>query len=373
MNISKKLMKIALNLLILIFFLISIFLIFPKIISFFMPFLIGWFIAALASPMVNFLDKNIKIKPKHGSMIIIIGVLSLIFLLGYFSISKLYSQGANIISSLPDFYDNLNRDFELLNAKLSSSDNFLLRGVKDFFIEFNSKLNSITKDLVSSLAPSTAIAAGNFAKNIPSTIVNIIISILSSYFFILERDHIYKFLSDNLNPSIKRPLNSIISNFQYLIGGYFKAQFKIMAIVYFILFIGFLILKIKYSFFLAFFIAFLDFLPFFGTGAVLLPWAFFKLLSSDIHMALGLLAIYLISQLIRQLIQPKILGDTVGLNPLLALIFMYIGYQFFSVWGLIFSVPVGMIIINLYKEGFFDYYLNIFRLILDDLNEFRKL
>lgn len=89
-------------------------------------------------------------------------------------------------------------------------------------------------------------------------------------------------------------------------------------------------------------------------------------------MAIGLLIIYAVSQLVRQLIQPKLLGDSIGLNPFATLFFMYLGYQWGSVLGMIVAVPIAMIIINLFKAGVFDNFIYTIRLLIDDINTRRK-
>ena len=82
--------------------------------------------------------------------------------------------------------------------------------------------------------------------------------------------------------------------------------------------------------------------------------------------------IYLISQLVRQLIQPKIVGDSMGVNPLLTLVFMYIGFKLQGIAGMILAVPIGLIIIKLFEAGAFDHIINGVKEIVNDINEFRK-
>ena len=139
----------------------------------------------------------------------------------------------------------------------------------------------------------------------------------------------------------------VMDNLKYAVGGYFKAQFKIMGIVFLILLAGLGFLKIHYFVLIAFLIAFLDFLPFFGTGTAMIPWAVYEVFMGEYKVAAALLIIYVVTQAVRQLIQPKLVGDSVGLNPLVTLLLLYI-------W-MILAVPVGMVIINMCQAGAFDY------------------
>ena len=117
----------------------------------------------------------------------------------------------------------------------------------------------------------------------------------------------------------------------------------------------------------------LDFLPFFGTGTALIPWAVLKALSGDYRFAVGLVIIYLVSQLVRQVIQPKIVGDSVGMPPIPTLFLLYIGYKGAGVFGMIVAVPVGLILWTMYEEGLFDTTKNSIQILVAGINRFRRL
>ena len=127
-----------------------------------------------------------------------------------------------------------------------------------------------------------------------------------------------------------------------------------MGVVFAILLVGLTMMQIRFSILLAIAIAFLDFLPFFGTGTALIPWAIYKFLVGDYKMVAALVILYGVTQLVRQLIQPKLVGDSMGLNPLYTLFLLYLGYRVGSVLGMIFAVPSGLILLNLYQAGAFD-------------------
>ena len=139
-----------------------------------------------------------------------------------------------------------------------------------------------------------------------------------------------------------------------------------------ILILGFMIIGINFSFLLALLIAFLDFLPFLGTAISFVPWAIYEFMIGNYRLAISLLVLYAVTQLVRQAIQPKFVGDSVGLNPLLTLVLIYIGYKVGSVLGMIFAVPIGMIVINLFKAGAFDYILNDVKILVEGVLSLRK-
>ena len=215
-------------------------------------------------------------------------------------------------------------------------------------------------------------AASSLAKNVAGRVFYLIISVLSAYFFITERESIVKSAKNVVPTNMMEYYQFVASNFKTAVGGYFKAQFKIMIIMVGILFIGLEILSIDYSFLLAIGIAILDFLPFFGTGFVLWPWAIIDFLLGNYYRGIGLGVIYILCQVIKQILQPKLVGDSVGISPLSTLIYMFIGYRVLGVLGMIIGIPIGMILTNFYRVGIFDRLIRGAKIILHDLNEFRK-
>ncbi len=157
------------------------------------------------------------------------------------------------------------------------------------------------------------------------------------------------------------------------VGGYFKAQLKIEVWMYLLLVVGLSVLRVDYVLLIALGIAFLDLLPFFGTGTVMVPWALIKIFSGDYKMAIGLLIIWGGGQLARQIIQPKIVGDSIGVAPIPTLFLLFIGYKLGGVIGMIIAVPLGMLLSTMYQEGVFDTTRNSIAILVSGLNHFRKL
>src|SRR5699024_9239458 len=117
----------------------------------------------------------------------------------------------------------------------------------------------------------------------------------------------------------------------------------------------------------AFLIAFLDFLPFFGTGTAMIPWAVYEFFMGDYKMTVSLVVIYVVTQVVRQLLQPKLVGDSVGLNPLVTLLLLYIGYRMGGVLWMILAVPIGMVLINMCQAGAFDYIFDDVRILINGI------
>jgi predicted PurR-regulated permease PerM len=216
-------------------------------------------------------------------------------------------------------------------------------------------------------------AVGNAAKRIPDIFLSVIMCLLSAYFFVADKSYMSDVMKKYVPDSILYRLDLIRRSFSNAIGGYFKAQLKIECWIYVLLVIGLMILNVRYALLVAIGIAFLDFLPVFGTGTVMLPWAVIELLNKNYRMMFGLLIIWLVAQLVRQIIQPKIVGDSIGLDSIPTLFLLYIGYKAAGVVGMILAVPIGIILVNLYQEGMFETTQQSIQILLSGFNRFRKI
>lgn len=332
-----------------------------RFLQFFMPFVIGWIIAMIANPLVRMLERRLKVARKHTSMVIIIGVLAVIIVAIYFLGVKIGEETRSFLEQAPEMYSEFREEFQDAGKNLESIISELPQNIQESLEEAQKDIGDITGRAVGKISQFTVDKAGTFARNIPGILISIIFSILSAYFFIADRDRILEFGRNHTPQIIQEKWRMMAESFKMVFGGYFKAQFKIMAVIGVILFIGMLILKVRFAILVAILVAFLDMLPFLGTGTVLIPWAVFKLLSGDIRYAVGLVILYLVTQLVRRIIEPKLVGDSIGMNPLATLIFMYIGYRVGGVLGMILAVPIGAIVLNFYKAGTFDGVTNGFK------------
>jgi len=344
----------------------------PWLLKFFMPFVIGWCIAMIANPLVRFLERRLKLLRRHSSVLIVVLALAVVIGGLYLLISKLALEVAGLVRDLPEMYE-AGRE-EVQNALFSLSHLFerLPKGVQDVVTRFNENIGEFISGLVQKIAFPTVTVAGNVAKSIPGVLVNSIMMVLSSYFFIVERDQILMLVSQVVPKGCQDYIRFLKQDVKRLIGGYFLAQFRIMFVVAVILALGFLILGVSHGLLWAILIAILDFLPLFGTGTALFPWAVVKGLSGEWAFAAGLILLYFLTQAVRQIIQPKIVGDSLGLPPIMTLFFLYLGFKVKGISGMILAVPIGILVVNLYQYGAFTSLITNVRLLAGEIDRFRK-
>lgn len=375
MNSSRKrtYLKVFLNLGISLCILLLCIFLLPKIIIWFMPFVIGWVIALIASPLVHFFEKRLKIRRKAGTAFVIIAVIALVILAGYLIGAQLAEQIAEFVGDIPHLWESAQKDFVQIGAKLSVALQYLPTEVRLAINGITGNVQEYFGGIMESVSEPTIEALGNFVGSLPNIVISVIMSLLFAYFSVADKGYLSGVFEKVIPDSILLRLRMIKRGLAKAVGGYFKAQLKIELWMYLLLGIGFSILKVKYAFLIAIGVAILDFLPFFGTGTVLIPWAVIKFLSADYKMVIGLLIIWGVGQLARQLIQPKIVGDSVGLSPMPTIILLFVGYRVAGVIGMIIAVPIGIIILNLYKEGVFDTTINCIKILYAEISNFRHL
>lgn len=369
----KKYLKVWLNLTIAAAILLFAVFLLPKLIIFFMPFVIGYLIALIASPMVRFFEEKLKIRRKAGTAFVIIAVIALVVLGIYLIGAKLIEEAIGFAEALPQMWSNIEGEIQKIGENLEVLYRRLPDNVQDAISGVTDTLSSYVGEVVGGIGTPTIAAVGNFAKQLPTVLIGMIMTLLSAYFFVAEKHTLSGFVERYMPESLKQRYLLIKRSLSRAVGGYLKAQLRIEVWMYLLLVLGFALLQIDYALLIALGVAFLDFLPFFGTGTVLVPWAVVKILSSDYKMAVGLLIIWGVGQLARQLIQPKIVGDSIGVPPLPTLFLLFIGFKAGSVLGMILAVPLGIILYTMYQEGAFDTTVNSLKILAFGVNNFRKL
>lgn len=348
----------------------------PQLVRFLMPLIVAWIVAMIANPIIRFLEKRIKIMRKHGSALVIILVLAALIAAFYGLAVLVASQFSSWVTELPDVYDSVTQNLQHLFRSLHQKYNIIPADVKLAFDQRENMLDSYIQKAIDGLLKivksGSLSKVSSLASSLMDFLVYAILTILASYFMTVEKDHFTKLLQEKTPAGVQRIWDKIKKIFIRAIGGYFKAHFQIMIVIFFITVIPFAFMGISYSGLLAVVIAIVDFLPFFGAGTVLVPWAFYRLVTGSYTYAAILFVIYVVVLIVRQALEPKLIGDNIGTSPFETLVFMLVGYRLAGMLGLIVGIPVGMILMECYREGMFDDYIRGIKILAHDINEYRK-
>lgn len=341
------------------------------IINLFLPFILGFAFAAVARPILNFLNKKLRL-PKGLSailvMIIIIGVLGSIV---GFVIYEIISEIRNLYYQFPTIYQNFCLDIESFKNTFNGIFGSLPVNIQETISALFSEISDNMTEFINEKSVPFVASAGTIAKALPRVLIACIVFLLSTFFMMCD----FEFVSRNIGKVFKgfsnEKLEKLKAEVKNYLGGYVKAQGILMSITFFIMLISFNILSVSYGLLIALAVAFLDALPFFGSGAVLWPWTIISFITGNVHLGVGLLITYVVIILTRQFIEPKIVSKNIGMHPLLTLISMYVGYKTLSIGGMILGPVILMLIISFYRAGLFDKAINVlkatFRLIKKEL------
>lgn len=348
----------------------------PPLVRFLMPLIVAWIVAMIANPIIHFLEDRIKIMRKHGSALVIILVLAALIAAFYGLAVLVATQFSSWVTELPEVYDSVTQNLQHLFQSLHQKYNIIPADVKLAFDQRENVLDGYIQKAIDGLLQ--MVNSGSLAKvsslasSLMDLLVYTILTILASYFMTVEKDRFSKLLQEKTPAGVQRIWDKIRKIFIRAIGGYFKAHFQIMIVIFFITVIPFAFMGISYSGLLAAVIAIVDFLPFFGAGTVLVPWAVYRLVTGSYTYAAILFVIYVVVLIVRQVLEPKLIGDSIGTSPFETLVFMLIGYRLAGMLGLIVGIPVGMILMECYREGMFDNYIRGIKILAHDINEYRK-
>ena len=347
---KKKLIKIGLDFFVAGLLVVFVAVILPKILIYFLPFTIGFIISIIANPIVKFLEKRVKIVRKHSSALIIIFVIGVVCLGLYLLGGLIVKESIQFAKDVPDLVVSMKEQMAGTIDKASGIYNKMPDGVKNYIIAIKDEVSSggVSFPKISISGASSAV------KMVVNGVVILIFTVLSAYFFTADREEILGFIHEKLPKSVFEKVGMITSYFTTAVGGYFKAQFKIMIVLVAIMNVVFVILGVEHGFLISLGTGLLDLLPVFGAGAVLWPWALYSFLVGNYSRAIALMVLYFVCQLVKQLLQPKMVGDSIGLPPLTTLFLLFIGYKIGGLLGILISIPLGLIVINLYRAGTFD-------------------
>ncbi len=310
------------------------------------PFVLGFIIAFVFKPVIRTLTYKLKL-PNKLAALIVVGLFYLILLtITIFLGIEIFLYLEEFFRDIPQLYNNvlvpwLSNALINLEELASQIDPMLVEQVRIYSQQILESLGN----LITSISVGSVSYITSFATKVPFFLVGFLLTVISSFFIAMDYQLIINFLLDQISPS-KRSL--IIDAQLFLVSTlhkYAKSYLMIMSITFVELTIGFSILGIESAIVVAFLIAIFDILPVAGTGGVMIPWTIFTFLEGDTRLGLGLLVVYLVVTVIRNIIEPKIIGDQVGLHPLLTLFAMYIGLQLFGVAGL-FGFPITLAILN---------------------------
>ncbi|NLL04305.1 MAG: sporulation integral membrane protein YtvI [Clostridiaceae bacterium] len=323
-------------------------LLFFKSILYIAPFLIAFALSSIMEPLIKFLMKKVKLNRKASAIISLLLVMLIIGLVLAFLISRVYQEALSLSVIIPEYSKNI---YDNVKEYISRGSEIYLRLPEEATKSIEGMVANLTSN-VSEIGSSFAKGLLNTAISIPQAIIFVIITMLSTFFMASDRDKIYEYIKLNIPEDWVNNVITIKDDMFAALFGYIKAQLILMSITFVELSIGFAIIGVKQNILLGLLISIIDALPILGTGGVLIPWAIYNFITRDIRMGISLIILYGVVLVVRQLIEPKVLGQQIGLHPLVTLLSMYLGLRIFGYIGMIIG-PITILLLKNIIGGLF--------------------
>lgn len=320
-----------------------------KFALFVMPFTIALIISQILEPLVRVIVKKTPLKRGLVSVLVSILFFALIVFLLILGINKLFTELIALSENLPTDWEATMNEFRSIFDNFKTKLTFLPADNTFSFDDFMERAYTIVLNLSQTILKGVA----NYATAIPNIFLSTIMSIVATVLLLANRDKIGNFFRNQVSEKCIGQVKGIRGDLLFALVGYIKAQLKIMAVVFVELFIGFTIVGNRYAFLIALGTAVLDALPVFGAGAVLIPSTIWGILIGDYRWAIGCGVMYVCTIIIRQMLEPKMIGQGIGINPLLTLMSMYIGFKVFGLGGFIIG-PIFVLILKNLITGYMD-------------------
>lgn len=307
------------------------------------PFLIGFCVASLARLPLN--KMNLKTRQQNrwaaiGACVVFYAVvLGLLGLVG----AKLVKETGAFLAELPDVFQNeLYPYFTMLAQQVRDILGPIDSGFAEMIVELGRSLIQSLGQLIKDFSALAVKWVANGAISIPNAIIQIVITVVSSFYIAIDYRKVLDFFAALL-PASKRGM--VVQTLQYMRSAvvvYIKSYTIIFFMTFAELAIGLALLKIRYAVPVAMGIAVFDLMPVLGTGGILLPWIVVSAILGDFGRAIGIAVLYVAITAVRNTVEPRLVGDQIGLHPLATLVAMILGLKLIGLLGM-FLFPVTLV------------------------------
>lgn len=318
------------------------------------PIFLALIIFLIIEPFARFLNRR-GIKKSIASAIsvllftlIIVGSLVGMGILFYLQMDK-------ISENMPRYMEMLQHNLVDQTATLQAKYDALPDDITDRVNEYASKLSQYGGTFATWMIGLLIGWLGSFS----TFLVNFAIALILAYFLSVEIDTWRKLANNKTPKTFKSAYRFLKDNVLIGIGGYLKAQMKLISITFAIIFIGLLVIGADKAFSIAILSAILDLLPLLGVPVVFFPWIIYSFIVGNTTLAIQLIVIYAIAAVVRQLAEPKITGDTLGVSAFTMLSFMILSLSLFGVAGLILAPILIILVKALYEQGYFKRWIRL--------------
>lgn len=333
--------------------LLIIYMVYNHLLALVFPFVLAFMIVSLINPLIRTINSRF---PKRRSFISFALMLLLYITIGLLLFLGIVTLIFWLRDLVIDFSDNYYAD--VLRPNLISLWNGVGNYIHQLPDEWQMELQNFQGNLMRQAQNMVVGFSQNFlgwvsglTGQIPGFLIAFIFTIMLSFFISVQYEDVLKFFKTQLPERAVDTLKELRSILGKTVFRYLRAVFILILITWGEVAVGLALIGMERPILIGLAIAIFDALPVFGTGAIVIPWSVISLLQGNYHNALGLIILYGVVLVVRQMIEPKIVGDTLGINPIVSIVAIYFGFKVFGVFGMIFMPMTAYILLELHRRG----------------------
>lgn len=319
------------------------------------PFLLALVVAIFLEPLTQLMIRKLRMNrlaaSTVSSSIFTVLLLGLMALIGIKVINELTTFMRNVPSYLQSASEYIRDLLEKAQSLSTSGADPLPGQLEKWITQATGALTNLSNTIVGYLA--------GYASGIPDFFIFLIVFLVAVYLFTLSLPMMKTSFLSLFDDGSRDQVEQVLVSLRKSVFGFLRAQLLLSVVTYIISFIGLLIIGTGYPLAIALLIVVVDILPVLGTGSVLVPWAAYLFVTGDMFMAIGLLLLFLVITVVRRIIEPKILGDAVGIGALSALISLYVGYELVGLIGVFLGPIVVIVFMAARKAGLLDFKIKL--------------
>ena len=293
--------------------------------------------------------RKTQLKRKTSAILILVLAMSIIIGFLAWGIVSLISESSNLLQNFNTYMEKANEIIQNLLASIDLSKikipEEIMNIAQNSFQEFLGTVSTWAKELLTSVL--------NGITSIPTVVIYIVITLLSLYFICTDKIYMVDQLEHHFPRKWVKKLAMHIKEITKVLGGYLKAEAILVLVSFFISVVGLYLLKfagfnLPFPLLAALIIGFVDALPIFGSGTVMIPWAILCAIDGDIKLGMAILVLWIIMSIVRQFMEPRLVSKQIGIHPIFTLIAMYTGFKLIGVLGMLIGPIVLIVLKNIF-------------------------
>ena len=293
--------------------------------------------------------RKTQLKRKTSAILILVLVMSIIIGFLAWGIVSLISESSNLLQNFNTYMEKANEIIQNLLASIDLSKikipEEIMNIAQNSFQEFLGTVSTWAKELLTSVL--------NGITSIPTVVIYIVITLLSLYLICTDKIYMVDQLEHHFPRKWVKKLAMHIKEITKVLGGYLKAEAILVLVSFFISVVGLYLLKfaefnLPFPLLAALIIGFVDALPIFGSGTVMIPWAILCAIDGDIKLGIAILVLWIIMSIVRQFMEPRLVSKQIGIHPIFTLIAMYTGFKLIGVLGMLIGPIVLIVLKNIF-------------------------